>query len=373
MSNFSNTKRIAFSFSRSKISTSKNIKNEDSIPYCTNLYNSLIYQPNPVQRQTSSNQIIQYPDSLGLYTYWSEYDHIDTNFFKDIQIEEYDINLNSGDRDISVNSNPLNFTVWLSPGSTRTKSFLPRVFKNVKYISFEHVIFPKYTRLNKYDGSTDISANIYITDISNSIRSLKINDDIVSSINPLVSYQICNVQTNGLNTNVNFTVNFCTKICWELVYNNQTYTKVLNKYIPSLTSGSSNYIQHICIQPTNNKFLFNTKNISEFRPLFPKINNNTDLYYAIKKTYVVYKNSDLLNIYKFDIKLLDSTYTPIQINNLDSTIPISKCTCCFPTGDIKYSCKCYYPRHPMYYGYQIDLFLKIGTLVQELNRKTYFD
>jgi hypothetical protein len=194
---------------------------------------------------------------------------------------------------------------------------------------------------------------------------------MVSSINPSISYQICNIQSSGLNTNVNFTINFCTKICWELIYNNQTYTKILNKYIPSLTSGSSNHIQHICIQPTNNKFLFNTKNISEFRPLFPKLNNYTDLYYAIKKTYVVYKNSDLLNIYKFDIKLLDSSYKPIQINNLDFSIQTNNCTCCLPTGDIKYSCKCYYPRHPFYYGYQIDLFLKIGTLVQELNKKTY--
>jgi hypothetical protein len=130
MSNFSNKKRIAFSFSRSKISTYKNVKNDESIPYSINLYNNSIYQPNPVERQEKENS-----DSLGLYTYWSEYQHVDKNFFRDIQVEEYDINLNSGNRDISVNSNPLNFTVWLSPGSTRTKSFLPRVFKNVKYIS----------------------------------------------------------------------------------------------------------------------------------------------------------------------------------------------------------------------------------------------
>lgn len=369
MSNFTNSKRIPFSFSRSKISTSKNVKNDESIPYSTNLYSSSIYQPNPnhflIQPGT------QAPDSMGLYTYWSDYKHIDNNFFRDVQVEEHDVNLFSGDRDISVNANPLNFTVWLSPGATRTKSFLPRVFKNVKYMSFEHVIFPKYIKLNKYNGSTDTSANIFITDISNSIQSLKINGDITSSIDQNISYQICNIQNSGLKTYVNFTVNFCTDNSWELIYDNQTFEKILNKYIPSLTSGNSNYIQHICIQPTNNRFLFNTANISEFRPLFPKLNTKSDLFYAIKKTYVVYKNSDLLNIYKFDVKLLDSTYKPIQIDNLDFSIQTPKCTCCFPTGDIRYSCECYYPRHPMYYGYQIDLFLKIGTLVQELNKKIY--
>lgn len=363
MSNFTNTKHIPFSFSKSRISTSRNVKNDYSIPYTTNLTNYSTLTTN-----TNTNT-----DSLGIYTYWSNFKSEDKNFFKDIQIEEHDVNLCSNDRDISVNPNPLNFTVWLSPGSTRTRSFLPRLFKNVKYISFEHIIFPKYCKLNMYDGSTDGSANIFISDISNSILVLKSNDDIVSSIDTNISYQICNVQNSDLVISVNFTVNFNKEICWELIYYKQTTNKILNKYIPSLTSGSTNYIQHICIQPTNNKFLFNTKNISEFRPLFPKLNKNTDLYYAIKKAFIVYKNTDLLNIYKFDIKLLDSTYTPIVINNLDISVSAyKKCVCNYPTGEITYSCACYYLRHPMYYGYQLDLFLKIGILVQELNKKTYF-
>lgn len=366
MSNFTNTKRIPFSFSKSRISTSRSIKNDYSIPFATNLVNNSNYNSNPVNTNTSNT------DSLGLYTCWSNFEMGDKNFFKDIQVEEHDVNLCSSDRDISVNSNPLNFTVWLSPGSTRSRSFLPKVFKNVKYISFEHVIFPKYNKLNMFNGLSDPSANIFITDISNSIYSIQPNDDIVSMIDNNISYQICNVTNTDLKISVNFTINFCKEICWELIYWKQTNNKNLNKYIPSLTTGLSNYIQHICIQPTNNKFLFNTKNISEFRPLFPRLNKNTDLYYAIKKTFVVYKNSDLLNIYKLDVKFLDSTYTPIIIENLDTTInSYNKCSCNFPTGDIKYSCACYYPRHPMYFGYQVDLFLKIGTLVQELNKKTY--
>jgi len=365
MSNFSNTKRIPFSFSKSKISTSRNVKNDYSIPFATNLSNDSIYQSEPVDKNL--NNI-----SSSLYTYWSNFESGDKIFYKDVQIEEHDINLNSADRDISVNLNPLNFTVWLSPGTTRSKSFLPRVFKNVKYISFEHIIFPKYNKLNMFDGSTDISANIYITDISNSIYSIKSNDDIVSMTDNNISYQICNIIISDLMINVNFTVNFCREISWELIFWKQTNIKTLNKYIPNLTTGSSNYIQHICIQPTNNKFLFNTKNISEFRPLFPKLNNTSDLFYAIRKTFVVYKNADLLNIYKFDIKLLDAAYIPIIINNLDTTISTDKkCECCYPTGNIRYSCQCYYLRHPLYFGYQVDIFLKIGTLVQELNKKIY--
>ena len=50
----------------------------------------------------------------------------------------------------------------------------------------------------------------------------------------------------------------------------------------------------------------------------------------------------------------------------------SKCNCNLATEDIKYSCKCYYLRHPLYEGFQLELFLKLGVLVQELNKNTYF-
>jgi hypothetical protein len=365
MSNFTNTKRIAFSFSRSKVSTSRNVKNDDSIPFVTGMTNSSTISTNSQPENTSQ---------MGLYTCWSDFVSSSTNqdkhFFQDIQVEEHDINLNSGDRDVLVNSNPLNFTVWLSPGSTRTKSFLPKVFKNVKYIAFEHIIFPKFSKLNMYSGMGDLSANIFIQDISNFVFVAKPDDNLVSPTNPNISYQICNVYKLGSEVKINFTVNYDNAICWELIYSSKT----LNKYIPSLTSGSTNYIQHICIQPTNNRFVFNTKNISEFRPVYPKLNKSSDLFLAIKKTFVVYKNSDLLNIYKFDIKLLDSSYQPIIINNLDLNVTnFTKCSCNYPTDEIKYSCPCYYPRHPMYFGYQLDLFLKIGTLVPELNRKSYFN
>jgi hypothetical protein len=123
MSNFSNQKKIAFTFSKSKISTFKNLKNNDSIPYVTGLYNDSSYQ--------QQNNLNNY-NTYGTYTFWGDYYVNDKLFFKDIQIEENDVNLFSGDRDISVNLNPLNFTVWLNPGNTRSKSFLSRNFK--KYV-----------------------------------------------------------------------------------------------------------------------------------------------------------------------------------------------------------------------------------------------
>jgi hypothetical protein len=362
MSNFSNQKKIAFSFSKSRLSTSRNFNQDNSIPYVTGLYNDNSYQPQN-NIQTNDN----------LYTYWGDYYINDKVFFKDIQIEEHDVNLFSGDRDISINTNPLNFSVWLNPGNTRTKSFLPCVFKNVKYINFEHIIFPKYIQLNKFTTSSDISANIYSSDMSNNLLSITIDSDIASLIDINIIYQICNVIKTNLLTEINFTVNYDNNVIYTFIYNNQNKSYILDKYIPVCTKLNS-AIQYICIQPTNNKFIYNTKSINIFRQVFPKLNSDSDLFYAIKKSFIVYKNTDLLNIYKFDIKLLDSNYQPIIIQNLDINADINcGCKCNLATNDIKYSCKCYYLRHPLYQGFQLELFLKLGVLVQELNKKTYFN
>jgi len=362
MSNFSNKKKLTFSLSKSRLSTSKNVKKDDAIPYITNLYNDDFYQP---QNNINTGD--------NLYTYWGDYYINNALFFKDIQIEEHDINLFSGDRDISINTNPLNFSVWLNPGNTRTKSFLPRVFKNVKYINFEHIIFPRFIQLNKFTTSSDISANIYSSDMSNNLLSITIDSDINSLIDINIVYQICNIIKTNLVTEINFTVNYDTNVIYTFIYNNQNKSYKLDKYIPVCTKSNS-AIQYICIQPTNNKFIYNTKSINIFRQVYPKLNPYSDLFYAIKKSFIVYKNTDLLNIYKFDIKLLDSNYQPIIIQNLDINADINcKCKCNIEIEDVKYSCKCYYLRHPLYEGFQLELFLKLGVLVQELNKKSLFN
>ena len=75
-----------------------------------------------------------------------------------------------------------------------------------------------------------------------------------------------------------------------------------------------------------------------------------------------------------NIKLLDSNYQPIIIQNLDINADINcKCKCNIEIEDVKYSCKCYYLRHPLYEGFQLELFLKLGVLVQELNKKSLFN
>lgn len=359
MSQFVRKNKIGFNFSKSHIKTSNELKNSDFIPFVTGLYND-----------NYPKQNINNDNNLGLYTYWGDYENNpDKLFYNDIQIEEFNLNLNSDDRDLNVNKNPLNFTIWLNPGNTHNKSFLPRIYENVKYINFEHIIFPKLVDLNKFNALLDLSANIIMNDINNNFTYNANHDENIAKIDSdILNYQICNVQSSTNYLQINFTIDFKKKIVYE--YTNTNNIIKFDKYSGLSINSPGNHIQFICIQPTNNKFIFNTKNKSVFRQIYPALKKQSDLFLAVKKSFIVYKNTDLLNIYKIDIKLLDANYEPIIIHNLDVSInPDIKCLCELDVK--KYSCKCYYLRHPLNKRFQLDIFLKLGCLKQEFNKKNY--
>ena len=358
MSIFSKKKNIGFNFSKNKIVTKKNLKQIDNIPIVSGLYDN-----NYIEQNISNN------DNLGLYTYWGNYYIDDTKMFPDIQIEEFDLNLFSGDRDLDINKNPLNFIIWLNQqNSNNRKCHLPRVFKNIKYINFEHIIFPKFIQLIKVSMINDLSYNQIINDIANNIfTDISLNLNLINT--SFLNYQICNVK-NTLNfLQINFTINNRSNVIYEYTNNNNII--ILDKYYGIPTNSPGNHIQYISIHPTNNKFILNTKYKSIFRPVFPKLKSNTDLYTAIKKSLIIYKNTDLLNIYKININLLDHNYNPIIINNLDYYVDNNKCSC--DIGRKKYSCPCYYLRHPLNPKFQLELFIKIGCLIQTFNKKNYIE
>jgi hypothetical protein len=356
MSNFTNKKKISFKFKKSYLNNLKNIKQLEKIPFLTSLYNEY------------DTQNMIYNNNLGLYTYWSDYHNItDKNLKKDILIDEYNININSSDRDLNYNENPLYFSVWLNQQG-RDKSVLPHIFKNIKYINLEHIIFPKYIQLNKYNITNDLSFNNIKTEIGN----IFISDTRLNNLNrintSILTYQICNVIYNNYNDfEVNFTIDYIKDITYSFSYINSII--ILNKFEPICIYTYNNYIQYLCIDPTTNYFMFNTKNKSIFMPIFPKLNKHTSLYLAIKKSLIVYNNTNLLNIYKINVKILNSNYDEIVIKNLDYTLTNNTCNCSF--DNIKYSCKCYYLRHPLNSNFQIDLFIKIGSLIQDFNKVNY--
>ena len=90
-------------------------------------------------------------------------------------------------------------------------------------------------------------------------------------------------------------------------------------------------------------------------------------FISAKKTKGTFSPSLPLSVY-CALSSLFISFSLLDIN----TDTNSTCKCNLETGNIKYSCRCYYLRHQLYQGFQLELFLKLGVLVQELNKKTYF-
>lgn len=359
MSNFTRSKGISFKFAKSKIATAINIKNLEAIPYQTSIYSDLNYKKEKVNF-----------NNIGLYNYWSNFDFND-KYNKNINIIEYHVNLNSNDRILEIDKNPLEFTIFLNQSNNyNTDWYFPETYKNIKYINIEHIVFPFYYQLFKYNVISDETNNNILLDISNSFilndpnNINKINTQIITDNN---SYEICNVyQVNNL-LQVNFTINLDKLICY--CYTNNSITQILDKYIGFSIQNPGNYINYISLYTINNKYIFSTSQCSFTLDVYPKMKLNSNLYIASKKSFIVYKNCDLITINKFSIKLLDNQFNPIIIKNLDYNINYNLKNCYCSYDIINYSCKCYYLRHPLNKFFQIDIFLKVGCLVPDINQK----
>ena len=349
MSTFTINKNINFKFGKSKVSTAKQIKNMDSVPFQIPMYSDQDYN---IQDINFNN--------LGIYNYWKNYEMI-TQYKKIIDISEYNINLNSKDRNLEKNKNPLEFTIKLSDYEC-----FPNVFKNVKYVNFDHIVFPYYYQLLK----TSSTNNTIISDISSIFL---LNFDNYNKINTEITilnqtYQICNIFQKYNYIEVNFTINQDKYISYSFINNNNI---ILLYYYKGFTiKNPDNFINYISINQTENKFIYSTKNIPFYKDVYPKLKINSELYVATRKSYVVYNNSNLANFNKFTIKLFNSSFKQILIDNLDYNINYNFiCNCDLET--LNFSCKCYYLRHPLNKFFQIDLFLKIGCYTPDFNKEVY--
>lgn len=207
-----------------------------------------------------------------------------------IEINEHCINLNSVNRDLLANKNPLKFTVWMN--DDHGTSSINKSFSNVKFINFEYIVFPQYIKLLK--TKMKITNPLFIDIINMSKNEIKVNEQITINNN---TFEIC----NKLNTVINFTINKNKNITYE--YINDT---IINIYTPTLLSTIGNEIQYISIQPCDNKYIYSTKNKNFFKYVFPKLNKISDMFLSIKKSYVEFNKSDLLELKRIYVELLDS-------------------------------------------------------------------
>lgn len=272
------------------------------------------------------------------------------------------INLNSVNRDLRVNKNPLNFTVWLN--DDHGSSSIKKRFTHIKFINFEYIVFPSCIQLLKQKM---LDGNILKADIITLFSGLTQNLNEQYILNDK-TYEICNKVINDNKTTYNFTINENKEISYEYINDNSIIT--INIYTPVLLSTPGNHIQYISIQPCDNKYIYSTKNGDFFKYVFPKLKTTSDLYTSSKKSFIQFKNNELLEMKRIYVQLLNNNCQPIIIHNLDNDYSAHGYKTLNEAVD--YSSPSYYPRHPLNPKFQIDIFLKIGNYEQQLTFNNIF-
>ena len=272
-----------------------------------------------------------------------------------VAITEYSINLNSINRDVIINNSPFDFITRFDD--------LRESFKKVKYISIDHITFPSFVQIIKQNiDSTDVlynDINLMFCDLDSTI-----NEQYEYNGN---TYEICNINVIDDCTFINFTMNENKLLSYEYVKTSSSFN--IYKYIPIDLNSVANTIQYISINPLNNIMIHNTHGHNMFKYVLPKLKTDTQLYYYLKNTKTVFRDTCLQNIKKMQITILDSNSNIIKLNNIDNKCANASCTTLNEPKD--YSSPSYYLRHPLNPRFQIDIFLRIGCYEQELKSSIF--
>lgn len=253
------------------------------------------------------------------------------------------LHINSVDRDSKIYSSPFNFTIVFSDPTSN----IQKTFKNVKYVGFENVLFPHCIQINKFLLTDNDMINELLDFFINN-QNININDQY-SNLNYLKfkSIEICNKDSKT----INFTLNEYSNKCYEWIIDNNTF----NYYIPVFTCESDS-LQYINFKEINNPYIASTKNKLIYKYFYPKIRQDSEIYQSSRKSYVTYKNNELVKLSRLSIELLDINMNLLTVNNFDYN--------CNNNGIYG---KNYYIRHPLNPKFQLELFLNVGTIEKNLS------
>jgi|SaaInlStandDraft_4_1057021.scaffolds.fasta_scaffold18923_1 hypothetical protein len=271
-----------------------------------------------------------------------------------IEVNNHCININSVNRDLLANRNPMKFTVWMN--DDHGSSSINKSFDNIKFINFEYIVFPKYIKMLK--AKMKVTNSLFTDIITVMGGTVTVNNQITLNNK---TYEIC----NKVGSIVNFTIDGILTTSYE--YINDT---TVNIYTPININTMGNEIQYISLQPCDNKYIYSTKNKNFFKYVFPKLNKTSDMFLSTKKSYIEFKKSELLSLKRIFVELLDSQCEPIIIDNLDYEFQSHNIKGLHE--DVDYTDPSYYLRHPLNPNFQIDIFLKIGQYEQGLLKQSSF-
>lgn len=277
-------------------------------------------------------------------------------------LNDYSINVNSSKRDVMLNNLPTEFTIWIN--DYKDKSCIARSFKNVKYIAIEHIVFPNYIQMIKQIlPVTDILYND-INDMMNDL-SAEINYQYEYNGN---SYEICNKNIKNGSTYINFTINQNKEKVFEYVKTESTY--VIYTYVPISIDKIPNSVQYISLKQFDNEQIYNTHGHNMFKFILPRLKKDINLYSYLKRHITVFRDSNVQNLNKMQITLLDSNSQKIIINGFDFDYTTNKNYGL--NEDKDYSSPEYYLRHPLNPRFQVDIFFRIGCYEKEIYIENVF-
>lgn len=253
------------------------------------------------------------------------------------QIHEKFVVLDSLDRDVIYDKNPYVFNINIDP-----------VIRNVKYIGIDNVILPYLNELQAEE--LDPSSNTAIVSaIDASINEISID----SSFNIVgKNIQICNLVKNGGSWEINYTEDGDPSVVFRIV---KTNSISMYRYFVN-----NRYVSHKVIFLQFDNIVCNLiktlNQISSCVQLYPKKIIADSLWFNIKKDIIVFKNTEMVNIPKINIRFIDDDGNILTFPNLDYSITTNK------YSNTPYSSPKYYIRHPLYTKWQVHVVFKFGVV-----------
>ena len=332
-----------------------------------------------------NNNSINYsnPQTLSQnYTNWKDfkkpelyYDNLNNNGKTEV-ITQNVLSFDSIDRNITNYPNPFNYKITFNPSSTNTDAYILKNYKNVKYLSLEYVILPRKFYLLK----KEISINDDITQLINNFININQNDIYNNFIIPNLNNNNDIIIIDKYNTNNKNIIVFSklldnfTKMeeCWEIELYNDVI-KLTYFYLSNYLIENDKYLL-LNIEEINNNNNYSTNIDIEksFGILLPNLLNGDYFYLDTKIIEKIYRYSNLGNIEKLTVNILNSKGNKININLdcVDNNVNTPKnCICNINTR--VYNCSCTYIRHILYHKFQNLILFKLGYIEPDIDKRVF--
>ena len=361
----------------------KIITNNDYIMETDNLINEL-KNKNPSNTIINNNSInYSNPDTITQsYTNWKDfkkpelyYDNLNKDGKTEV-ITQNILSFDSIDRDSNKYPNPFNYKINFNPSSTNTDAYILKSYKNVRYLSLEYVILPRKSYLLKKNISINNDITNLINNFSNVNQNNVYNNFIIPELNN--SYDIVIIDKYNINDKQiivfsklldNFTK---MEECWE-IENNNNDIKLTYFYLSNFSIENDKYLL-LNIDEINNNYNYSTNNDIQksFGILLPNLLNGDYFYLDTKIIEKIYKYSNLGNIDKLTINILNSKGNKININmdTVDYNVKTPK-TCICNISIRYYNCSCTYFRHILYHKFQSLLLFKLGYVEPDIDKRVF--